>query len=232
MTMGGFFAAVVDFLLVIRDYAPDIAEATGQTLYMVGMAILFASLLGVPVGTLLVVMDRGHIAQVPVLRQVLAFVVNVGRSIPFIILLILVVPFTRFVVGTSLGTAAAVPPMVVAATPFIARVAESSLREVDRGTLEAALAMGASPWQIIRKVLLPEALPSLVLGITIATVSLIEFSAIAGAIGGGGLGDLAFRMGYQRYEPAVLWASVVLLIVLVQLVQWSGDSLARRLNHR
>lgn len=216
----------------VVEYAPDIFEATGQTLYMVGLAVFFATLFGVPIGTLLVVMERGHIAAFPPLRAVLAFVVNVGRSVPFVILLIALTPFTRLLVGTSLGTEAAVPPMAVAATPFIARVVETALREVDRGTIDAALAMGASPWQVVTKVLLPEALPSLVLGITIATVSLIEFSAVAGAVGGGGLGDLAFRMGYQRWEAGVLLACVVLLVALVQVVQWTGETLSRRLNHR
>lgn len=216
---------------VVR-YAPDIALATGQTLYMVGLAVALATLLGLPIGTLLVVMDRGHVAPCPPLRAVLAFVVNVGRSVPFIILLIALAPLTRLLVGTSLGTAAAVPPLAVAATPFVARLVEAALREVDRGTVDAVVAMGASPWQVVTKVLWPEALPSLVLGITLTAVSLVEFSAVAGAIGGGGLGDLAFRMGYQRWEAGVLLACVVLLVVLVQAVQWAGDRLARRLDRR
>ena len=224
--------ALAGLVAALGEYGPDIVAATGQTLYMVGLAILFATLAGVPIGTLLVIMDRGHIAAFPPLRALLALVVNIGRSIPFIILLIALAPFTRLLVGTSLGTEAAVPPMAVAATPFVARVVESALREVDRGTIDAAVAMGASPWQVVVKVLLPEALPSLVLGITIATVGLIEFSAVAGAVGGGGLGDLAFRMGYQRWEAGVLLACVVLLVALVQAVQWAGDTLARRLNHR
>lgn len=233
LTAAGFVPApLAELLAALTEYGPDIVEATGQTLYMVGLAILFATLAGVPIGTLLVVMDRGHIAAFPPLRALLAFVVNTGRSVPFIILLIALAPFTRLLVGTSLGTAAAVPPMAVAATPLVARVVETALREVDRGTIDAAVAMGATPWQVVTKVLLPEALPAVVLGVTIATVGLIEFSAVAGAVGGGGLGDLAFRMGYQRWEAGVLLACVVLLVALVQLVQWAGESLARRLNHR
>ena len=161
-----------------------------------------------------------------------ASIVNATRSTPFIILLVAIIPFTRLIAGTSIGTTAAIVPLTVAATPFIARLVEASMREVDHGLVEAARAMGASPLQIVCKVLLPEALPGIVLGLTLAFVSLIGFSAMAGAIGGGGLGDLGIRYGYQRFMPDVMAAVVVVLIVLVQAVQSLGDWLARRLNKR
>jgi D-methionine transport system permease protein len=158
--------------------------------------------------------------------------VNVGRSTPFIILLVAIIPLTRFLVGTSIGTAAAIVPLTVAAVPFVARLAEASLREVDPGLVEAAQAMGASPAQIVTKVLVPEALPGLVAAVTITVVNLIGYSAMAGAVGGGGLGDLGIRYGYQRFLPEVMLAVVVVLVVLVQAVQSAGDRLARRLNKR
>jgi D-methionine transport system permease protein len=162
----------------------------------------------------------------------LGFAVNATRSTPFIILVVAIIPFTRLVAGTSIGTGAAIVPLTVAATPFIARLIEGAIREVDSGLVEAARAFGASPLQIVAKVLIPEALPGIVLGLTLAVVSLVGFSAMVGAVGGGGLGDLGIRYGYQRFMPDVMAAVVVVLIVLVQLVQSLGDRLARRLNKR
>ncbi|WP_026369978.1 methionine ABC transporter permease [Kallotenue papyrolyticum] len=214
------------------DLLPELWQATLETLYMVGIATLFTALLGLPLGVLLVITDRGNILAAPALNRVLAAIINVGRSLPFIILLVAVIPLTRLIVGTSIGSTAAIVPLTIAAIPFFARVVETALREVERGLIEAAQAMGATTWQIVTKVLLPEALPSLVLGLTITIIGLIGYSAMAGAVGGGGLGDLAIRYGYQRFQTDVMIATVVLLIVLVQAIQMLGDWIARRLTRR
>jgi D-methionine transport system permease protein len=207
-------------------------EATLETLLMVGAATAIAAALGVPLGIVLVVTGRGHILERPALHRALGAVVNAARSTPFIILLVAIIPLTRLVVGTSIGTAAAIVPLSLAAIPFVGRLAEAALREVDHGLVEAAQAMGASPWQIVRKVLVPEALPALVAGLTITVVSLIGYSAMAGAIGGGGLGDVGIRYGNQRFQPDVMLTVVVVLVVLVQGIQSAGDRLARRVNRR
>ena len=199
---------------------------------MVGLSTVFTLLFGLPLGVLLVITGRDGLSPSPALNQVLGAIVNVTRSFPFIILLVLVIPFTRWVVGTSIGPTAAIVPLSLAAIPFFARVAESGLREVDKGLIEAAQAMGCSTWQIIAKVLLPEALPSLILGTALTIISLIGYSAMAGAIGGGGLGDLAIRYGYQRYETPVMIATVVLLVVIVQGIQFLGNRFAQRLARR
>ncbi len=209
-----------------------LAKALVETMYMVGVAVTLSVLFGVPLGVLLVVTGPRHILERPLLNRVLGAVINVGRSVPFIILMVAIIPFTRLMVGTSIGTTAAMVPLTVAAIPFVARLVESALQEVDRGVIEAAQAMGASPWQIIVKVLLPEAMPGLVLGVTITTVSLIGYSAMAGAVGGGGLGDLAVRYGYQRFRGDIMVATVVILIVVVQVIQSFGDWTARRLDKR
>lgn len=207
-------------------------DALAETLAMVGVSLALAALAGIPLGVLLLVSARGHILERPALNRVLGAVVNATRSTPFIILMVAIIPLTRLIVGTSIGTAAAIVPLVIAATPFVARLVEAALREVDGGLVEAAQAMGASPWQIILKVLIPEALPGIAAALTITAVSLIGYSAMAGAVGGGGLGDLGIRYGYQRFEPEVMAAVVVMLIVLVQLVQTTGDRAAARLNKR
>jgi D-methionine transport system permease protein len=199
---------------------------------MVGLSAVFTLLFGLPLGVLLVITGRDGLSPSPALNQVLGAIVNVTRSFPFIILLVLVIPFTRWVVGTSIGPTAAIVPLSLAAIPFFARVAESGLREVDKGLIEAAQAMGCSTWQIIAKVLLPEALPSLILGTALTIISLIGYSAMAGAIGGGGLGDLAIRYGYQRYETPVMVATVLLLVVIVQGIQFLGNRFAQRLARR
>lgn len=203
-----------------------------ETLWMVGVSGLVGTALGLPLGILLVITDRGGLLQNVAVNRVLGALANAVRSTPFIILLVAIIPFTRWVAGTSIGTTAAIVPLSIAATPFIARLVEAALREVDRGLIEALLAMGATPWQIIRKVLLPEALPGIVSALTITVVSLIGHSAMAGAVGGGGLGDLGIRYGYQRFLPEVMAAVVIVLILLVQLIQSAGDRLARRLDHR
>ncbi|TAM52861.1 MAG: ABC transporter permease [Paraburkholderia sp.] len=203
-----------------------------ETLVMVGISGLLGALAGLPLGVLLFLTDRGGVLQSVAANRAMGLTVNAVRSTPFIILLVAVIPFTRAIVGTSIGTAAAVVPLTIAAAPFIARLVETALREVDRGLIETAEALGATTRQIVFKVLLPEALPGIVAGLTITFVSLVGYSAMAGAIGGGGLGDLGIRYGYQRFLPEVMATVVVILIVFVQLVQSFGDWLVRRLSHR
>lgn len=203
-----------------------------ETIYMVGVSLLIAACCGLPIGVLLVITGPEHIRPNPVLHSALSTIVNIGRSLPFIILLVAIVPFTRFVVGTSIGTVGAIVPLTVSAIPFFARLVETNLLEVDGGVIEAAQAIGASTWQIIGKVLIPEAKSGLVLSITNCAVSLISYSAMAGAVGGGGLGDLAIRYGYQRFQPDVMVATVIILIILVQGIQSLGDWIARSIDHR
>ncbi|MGN6668407.1 MAG: methionine ABC transporter permease [Trinickia sp.] len=203
-----------------------------ETLVMVGISGVVGGLVGLPLGVLLFLTDRGGVLQSVAANRVMGFVINAVRSTPFIILLVAVIPLTRVVVGTSIGTAAAVVPLTIACAPFFARLVETALREVDRGLIETAEALGATTRQIVLKVLLPEALPGIVAGLTITFVSLVGYSAMAGAIGGGGLGDLGIRYGYQRFLPEVMLAVVVILIVFVQLVQSFGDWLVRHLSHR
>jgi D-methionine transport system permease protein len=214
------------------NLAQSLWEATLETLYMVGVSTLFTALLGLPLGVLLVISDAGHILAAPRLNKILGAIVNVGRSLPFIILLVAVIPLTRLLAGTSIGSTAAIVPLTLAAIPFFARVVETALREVDRGLVEAADSMGCTNWQIITKVLIPEALPSLTLGLTITIIGLLGYSAMAGAVGGGGLGDLAIRYGYMRFNTSVMLATVLLLIVLVQGIQALGDRAARRIAKR
>lgn len=207
-------------------------QASLETLYMVGMAALFTLLLGLPTGVLLVVTRVGGVLPLPRLNAVLGLVINMGRSLPFVVLLIALIPLTRWVVGTTLGSTAAIVPITLGAFPFFARVVESALDEVDRGRIEAVLAMGGNGWHVVTKALLPEALPALLAGLTLTVVMLIGFSSMAGVIGGGGLGDLAIRYGYQRFNDQVMVGTVVVLLLLVQLVQGSGDRLVRALAHR
>ena len=209
-----------------------IAWSTLDTLHMVGLAALFGTLIGLPLGVFLATSQAGELFPAPVANRIVGVVVNATRSTPFIILVVAIVPLTRLIVGTSIGTAAATVPLTIAAIPFIARVIEAAIREVDDGLIEAARAFGASPLQIVRKVLLPEALPAVTLALTLTLVSLIGYSAMVGAVGGGGLGDLGIRYGYQRFMPEVMLTVVLLLIVLVQGVQTLGDTLARRLDKR
>ncbi|WP_336205103.1 methionine ABC transporter permease [Nonomuraea sp. LPB2021202275-12-8] len=214
------------------EMAPLLWEGTWQTAVMVGWAAVFTVLLGLPLGVALVVFDRGGLRPLPVFKSALGLIVNVGRSLPFIVLMIAIIPFTRLVVGTTIGTAAVVVPLTVGAVPFFARLVETALREVDRDVVQAAQAMGAGRAAIVWKVLLPEALPGIVAGVTVTVVALIGYSAMAGTIGGGGLGDLAVRYGYQRFETVLMIVTVVLLIVIVQIMQSLGDVLARRLSHK
>ncbi|PWR17866.1 DL-methionine transporter permease subunit [Zavarzinia compransoris] len=214
--------AIVDLLI----------EATLDTLFIVGLSGVIGTALGLPLGVFLATSRAGELFAAPWANRIIGLVVNAARSTPFIILVVAIIPFTRLVAGTSIGTGAAVVPMTLAATPFIARVIEAAIRGVDQGLIEAARAMGASPLQIVRKVLLPEALPAITLALTLTAVSLIGYSAMVGAVGGGGLGDLGIRFGYQRFMPDVMATVVVILILLVQGVQSLGDFLARRFDKR
>jgi D-methionine transport system permease protein len=208
------------------------ATSLWETVLMVALSGLAGTLLGLPLGVYLHLSSPGGVLENPAANRVLGTVVNAVRSTPFIILLVAIIPFTRLITGSSIGTAAAVVPLTVAAAPFIARLIETALREVDHGLVEAAQAMGATTRQIVFKVLLPEALPGIVAALTISLVSLTGYSAMAGAIGGGGLGDLGIRYGYQRFLPEVMLAVVLVLIVFVQVVQSAGDALVRRISHR
>ena len=209
-----------------------IPETLYETLYMVIVSTILAYVLGVPMGVLLVITSEGHIMPNPWVERILGTIINIFRSIPFIILLVALIPFTTMLVGTSIGTTAAIVPLVVSAAPFVARLVESSLREVSPGVIEAALSMGASPWQIIYKVLLPEAKSPLILGVAITTINIIAYTAMAGAVGGGGLGDVAIQYGYNRYRTDMMIVTVLILVIIVQLVQWIGTTLARKLSHR
>ncbi|KQU76744.1 ABC transporter permease [Aminobacter sp. DSM 101952] len=203
-----------------------------ETVLMTAASGLVSLVFGLPLGLALVATDRGGIAEQLWLNRILGGIVNAFRSVPFIILLVALIPLTRLIVGTSIGTWAAIVPLAIAATPYYARIAEVSLREVDRGLVEAVRAMGGGRWAIIREVLVPEALPGIVAGFTVTLVTLVGASAMAGAIGAGGLGDLAIRYGYQRFETAVMVAVVIVLIVLVSGIQWAGDRLVSRLDRR
>ncbi len=207
-------------------------SSLGQTLWMVGVSGLIGSLIGIPLGVFLATSRSGELFAAPWANNVLGLVVNAARSTPFIILVVAIVPLTRLLAGTSIGTKAAIVPLTIAAAPFIARVIEAAIRGVDHGLIEAARSMGATPLQIVRKVLLPEALPAITLALTLTIVSLIGYSAMVGAVGGGGLGDLGIRFGYQRFMPDVMLTVVLVLIVLVQGVQSLGDFLARRFDKR
>jgi D-methionine transport system permease protein len=203
-----------------------------DTLLMVGVSSLIALPVGVVMAVVLVTSDRGGIYQAPALNRVLGAFVNLFRSVPFLILMVALIPFTRLIVGTTYGVWAAVVPLTIAATPFFARIAEVSLREVDHGLVEAAQAMGCRRWHIVWHVLLPEARPGIVAGCTITVVTMINSSAMAGAIGAGGMGDIAYRYGYQRFDSQIMLTVIVLLVALVTLIQFGGDRLARVLNKR
>lgn len=209
-----------------------LAKALWQTMQMVVAAGVIGTIIGLPIGVFLATSGKGELFPAPTVNRIVGLVVNAARSTPFIILVVAIIPFTRLVTGTSIGTAAAIVPLTVATIPFIARLIESAIREVDKGLIEAARAMGATPLQIVTKVLLAEAKPGIAMALTLTAVSLIGYSAMVGAVGGGGLGDLGIRYGYQRFMPDVMLAVVVVLIVLVQAVQSAGDSLARRFDKR
>ena len=214
------------------DMIPLLTKALGETVYMVVVSMIIATIIGVPLGVLLHTTSKGQILESLAVNRIVGAIVNAVRSIPFIILLVAIIPFTRLLVGSAIGTTAAMVPLVIAAIPFIGRQVETSLKEVPFGLVEAAQSMGATPAQIIWKVLLPESMSSIVAQLTTVIISLVGESAMAGAVGGGGLGDLAIRYGYQRFRPEIMLATVVILIVLVQLVQFVGHTLAKRLDKR
>ena len=214
------------------EILPLLSKALGETIYMVLVSMAISTAIGVPLGVLLHVTGKGEILDAPMVNRMVGAVVNAVRSIPFIILMVAIIPLTRLIVGSAIGTTAAMVPLVIASVPFIGRQVETSLREVPHGLIEAALAMGATPMQIITRVLLPESMPGIVSQLTTVIIALVGESAMAGAIGGGGLGDLAIRYGYQRFRPDIMIATVVILIVLVQLVQLMGNALVARLNKR
>ncbi|SDR93017.1 D-methionine transport system permease protein [Paenibacillaceae bacterium GAS479] len=214
------------------EILPDMIKAFNETLYMVGISLLVAFVLGLPLGVLLFISSKGLFSENRVLNVILGVISNMVRSIPFLILLVLLLKFTQFLLGTTIGPAAAAVPLSIAAIPFYARLVENSLREVNKGIIEAAIAMGARPWLIIRKVLLPEAKSGMISGLTITAISLLGFSAMAGTVGGGGIGDLAIRYGYYRYDNEVLFTTVILLIVVVQIIQFIGDWASRKVDKR
>ena len=203
--------------------------STLQTLQMVFFSTLFAVIIGFPLGILLFITSSTGIMPKPLFNMVLSRIIDVLRSFPFVILMIVLLPFTRFVLGTAIGTSATIMPLSLAAAPFVARVIETALIEIDPGVITAARAMGSTNWQIIRKVLVPEVLPSVVSGITLTIINLISYSAMAGTLGGGGLGDLAIRYGYQRFRTDIMLASVVVIILLVALIQFAGTKLSERI---
>ncbi|ADY57078.1 binding-protein-dependent transport systems inner membrane component [Syntrophobotulus glycolicus DSM 8271] len=204
----------------------------GETIYMVALSTFFALLLGLPFGIILVTTDKHHISEAPRINKIFGTVINIVRSFPFIILIVVLLPLSRFIVGTTLGSTAAIVPLSIGASPFVARIIENSLKEVGKGKIEAALAVGANPVAIIARVLIPEALPSLIRGITLAVITITGFTAVAGAIGAGGLGSLAIRYGYMRFRDDVMVATVLILVFFVQAVQWGGDSVAKYIEKR
>ncbi|OIU69677.1 methionine ABC transporter permease [Rossellomorea aquimaris] len=211
---------------------PELNKAFLETIYMVGISLAIAILIGLPLGVLLFVTDKGLFLQNGFIKKIVGFVVNMVRSIPFIILLVALLPLTKLLTGTTIGPTAASVSLSVAGIPFFARMVETALREIDKGVIEASVSVGASPWMIIKDVLLPEAKPAVIQAVTITTISLVAYSAMAGIVGGGGIGDLAIRFGYYRYDNTVMITTVVVLICLVQLIQYTGDIFARVVDKR
>ncbi|WP_031041420.1 methionine ABC transporter permease [Streptomyces sp. NRRL F-5650] len=211
---------------------PLLEQASWETLIMVGWSTVIAVVLGLPLGVLLVLTDRGGLLQNVVVNKVIGQVVNIGRSMPFIILMVALMSFTRWVTGTTIGSEAAIVPLAIGGIPFFARLVETAVREVDGGLVEAVQSMGGNTWTVVRKVLVPESLPSLIASTTTTVIALIGYSAMAGTVGGGGLGDLAVRYGYQRFEPGFMWITVALLAVAISLIQLAGDYAARTLHRR
>ncbi|EJW20149.1 ABC transporter permease [Paenibacillus alvei] len=216
----------------IIQLLPDLGKAFVQTLYMVGISLFAAIILGLPIGILLFVTDKGLFLENAFTKNVLGFIVNMIRSIPFIILLVTLLPLTKLIVGSTIGPTAASVSLSIAAIPFFARLVETALREIDKGVIEAAISIGATPWMIIKDVLLPEAKSGIIQGVNITAISLVAYSAMAGTVGGGGIGDLAIRFGYYRYDNTVMFATVIILICLVQIIQYGGDFIAKKVDKR
>lgn len=214
------------------EMQPLLEQACWDTLYMVGWSALIAVAVGLPLGILLVLTDRGGLLQNTFVNKVIGQVVNIGRSMPFIILMVALMGFTRSIVGTSIGRDAAIVPLAISAIPFFARLVETAVREVDHGLVEAVQSMGGNTWTVVRKVLVPESLPSLISSTTTTVVALIGYSAITGTVGAGGLGDLAVRYGYQRFETELMWITVGVLAVVISIIQFIGDYAARSLHRR
>lgn len=222
----------MDFLATFFDnYGMLLAQGTWDTLLMTIVSTFFAYVIGIPLGVLCVLTSPKGLMPHRIFNMVLGWIINIGRSIPFIILLVALIPFTRFIVGTSLGVPGAIVPLVISAAPFIARMVEQSIEEVDGGLVEAAQSFGANTWQIVYKVFLREALPSLVRGFAIVFITILGYSAMAGCVGAGGLGDIAIRYGYQRYQDDVMIATVIILIVIVQIVQSACNFAACKMEH-
>ncbi len=219
-------------ILMIQTNGSMLVEGIRDTLYMTFMATLAAYVLGLPIGILAEVTRKDGINPIPVANKILGTIINIGRSIPFIILLVAVMPLTRMIAGTTIGPKAATIPLIIAAVPFVARLVESSLREIDSGVIEAAKAMGANDLQIIFKVMIPESLPSLVIGASLATITLVGYTAMAGTVGGGGLGDIALRFGYYRYQPDIMIVTIVLLVLIVQIIQSVGHITSKIIDKR
>lgn len=203
-----------------------------ETLYMTIVSTFISYIIGLPLGVILVITSKGGICENLTINRILGVIVNILRSVPFLILLVAVIPVTRFIVGTSIGSNATIVPLVIGASPFVARMVESSLREVDRGVIEASLSMGASPMDIITKVMIKESMPSLIVGMALSTTTILSYSALAGFVGGGGLGDIAIRYGYQRYQTDMMMITVVLLVVIVQIIQFIGDKVSVKIDRR
>ncbi|MHA6259723.1 methionine ABC transporter permease [Sporosarcina sp. CAU 1771] len=214
----------------IVELLPEITKAFGETIYMIGIAFGVALLIGLPLGLILFVTDRGLFLENSAVKNILGFVINIVRSIPFIILLVAITPLTVLIVGDAYGPTAASVSLSAAAIPFFARITETSMREIDKGVIEAAIAVGATPWMIIKDVLLPEARSSIIQGLTLTAISLVGYSAMAGFVGGGGIGDLAIRFGYYRYDDLIMIVTVVILILLVQVIQFSGDRISKSID--
>ncbi|MGC5325304.1 methionine ABC transporter permease [Brevibacillus sp. SYSU BS000544] len=223
---------VLTYLPNVVKFWDLIEKSIGQTLYMVSISLFFASLIGIPLGVLLVTTSRGHLTPLPAFNSILGFIINILRSIPYIVLIIILIPFSRKLIGTSIGPDAAIISLVVGSAPFIARLVETSIREVNRGVIEAAQSMGSTNLQIIRKILIPEALPGIISGITVTAVGLVGYSAMAGAVGAGGLGAMAYNYGFNGFKPDILFVTTVMLIVIVQGAQMIGDAIVRKLDHR
>ncbi len=203
-----------------------------ETLYMVFLSSLFSIIIGFPLAILLIITEKDGLAEKPLLNNILNSIINILRSIPFIILIILIFPLSKLIVGKSIGTSATVVPLSIAAAPFVARVMESSFKEVDQGVIELGLAMGASNFEIIWKILIPEAIPSIISGVTMTIINLIGYSAMAGAIGGGGLGDLALQYGIYDFQPKIMYMAVIVIVFLVQTIQFIGNRLANKANKK
>ena len=220
---------MMEFFLEYKDM---LIEGTYETLLMTFASTIFAYIIGLPLGVIMVATDAHGISPNKTLNTVLGTIINIGRSIPFVILIVAVIPLTRFIVGKAIGPVAAIVPLTIAAAPFVARMVETALQEVDPGVVEAAKTMGATNWQIAKKVLLPEAVPSLIRGFSITTITLIGYSAMAGAFGAGGLGDIAIRYGHHRYQADVMWVTVVLIVVIVQAIQMCFEFAAKKIDKR